>query len=432
MSERRSLTIEQSYCSNWSIKDAIREIIQNALDTKTQIDIKQVDDTRWCISDKGAGIQLSDFILGRTSKQDNKTTIGQFGEGLKIGCLVLAREKRRVIILSKDKRYEMSIQYDTTWKDNLLTIDIEDAGNIKGTNVIIECSKEEIESTRNLFLSINPQQVLARTKHGEILNNAGAIYVNGLKVIDIDSIYGYNFHDKTLVNRDRTAIGTREIKDAVARVLSSLTNKQIITGLLLLGREHAEGKLPIELDVDFSPRPIWKTIIYQKWGKKVCLGYEPRSDLRAIEHNWTVLMFPYSFRYSLHYILEYSHMVIKDKEKIIAKKSLSEEDLAFLKKGKRIANKVAKQTNLNTYPIKVFEEIAGKTSIGSRYNKEGSFQNGVAGVCKNLVQSHNLSKLVGVIIHEYTHGTYGNDDNTRSFENDLTDIIGILAVGRKK
>ena len=114
MAERRVLTIESSYCDNWTIRDAIREIIQNGLDTGTKVSIIPCNTDgkeKWEISDRGAGVKLSDFIIGRSSKRGNGSVIGQFGEGLKIGCLVLAREGRQVSILSLGKRYDFSIQW---------------------------------------------------------------------------------------------------------------------------------------------------------------------------------------------------------------------------------------------------------------------------------------------------------------------------------
>jgi hypothetical protein len=444
MAERRTLTIESNYCKEWTIRDAIREIIQNALDTGTKINIKPCvldadGKVKFCVADNGVGIKLSDFIIGRSSKRENNKVIGQFGEGLKIGCLVLAREGRQVSILSLNKKYIFSIQYDGTWQEKLLTIDIDDSPTEQiGTSVILECSQEEMQTATSLFLALNPLKVIDNgrgTFKGsyEIIDgNPGIVWVNGLAVTKVDAVYGYKFKDKDLVNRDRTAINTSAIKSAVAKALSATYSRDIIRNLLTIGSRKAEdGKTPAEFDVMFTPnRNTWRSVVREMYGTKVCRSSgNPKVDLAAIEKNWVVLALPWSFNYSLKNILPDATQVLKDNKKIVPLSRLSASDREFFDKGKRIADEIAGEAGLKVYPVKIFIDNEKKNEARLfNFNQTGYYLNGVAGICLETIKSHDIGKMVGTLMHEYTHGTCGHEDNSRDFENDLTDIVASLGL----
>jgi len=438
MAERRTLTIESNYCENWTIQDAIREIIQNGLDTGTEITFGQ-DGELVEISDGGLGLKLSDFIIGRSSKRDNKNVIGQFGEGLKIGCLVLAREGRQVSIVSLGKRYDFSIQYDGTWQEKLLTIDITDRQTAsRGTTVIIQCSTEEISKARNLFMQLNPQPVVDKIGTGsdvsgsEILDTPGIIYVNGLAVTKIEALYGYNFKKKELVNRDRAAIGHSQIKNCIAEALSYTTNREVISNLLTTAKALADkGTTPAEFDVMFTPRKnTWLKIIKELFGRRVCLSsHNPQTDLTAVEKNWVVLQLPWNFWYSLQRILPKADVVIKDTKRIVPFSRLTASQKEFFKRGKGIADEIAGEAGLKPYPVKIFvdKEKKDETRLFN-FDQTGYYVDGVAGVCLETIQNEDLGKMVGTLMHEYVHGNCGHSDNSRDFENDLTDVIASLGL----
>ena len=435
MAERRTLTIESNYCENWTVADAIREIIQNGLDTGTEL-FFTTEGNLHEVHDGGLGMRLSDFIIGRSSKRGNADVIGQFGEGLKIGCLVLARESRQVRIISLGKQYDFSIQYDNTWQEKLLTIDITDRKTAsRGTTVALECSEEEIEKARKLFIQLNPQPVLERLPSikTEILEtNPGVIWVNGLAVTKIDALYGYNFHRKELVNRDRAAIGHSQIKNCVAEAMSTTVNPDIIANLLRTAVGMAgKGTTPTELDVQFNPRKnTWLRVIKRLYGTKVCLSsHNPQTDLTATEKNWTVLELPWSLWYSLQRVLPQADIVIKNRTRIIPFNRLTAEQQEFFNKGKRISDEIAGEAGLKPYPVKIFvdKEKKDETRLFN-FDQTGFYLNGVAGVCHQTVKDLDLGKFVGTLLHEYVHGNCGHDDNSRAFENDLTDVIASLGL----
>jgi len=432
MAEQRKLTIESTYCKDWTIKDAIREVIQNAIDTRTEVDIVDTG-SYWEIRDKGCGIKLSDFLIGRSSKQDDAEAIGQFGEGLKIGCLVLARNGRQIIVKASGKQYRFSFQYDKEWDSQLLTIDIEDclrATLDKGTSVAIQCTIEEMKAARSLFLKFNPQPVIDNLRcngnKAEILEEPGQIYVNGLHVTEITSLFGYNLHHKDLVNRDRSAIGFGAIKEQIGNVLSGTGNLNVIRKILVEAvnrvKKHTSDSA-VEYNVMFSPRKgMWRKAIADMYGDKVCLSSNnPAIDLRALERHWYVLELPYDLSYSLKWCLPNATEVVKDKKRIIPFNRLTAEQKKFFNQAKAYADEIAGEVGLNVYPLKVFIDNEHKDELGT-------YQNGIAGICYETIQAQDLSGAVRTIIHEYTHGTSHESDNSRGFENALGDVIASLGL----
>jgi hypothetical protein len=438
--ERRTLTIESKYCENWTIKDALREVIQNAIDASPNRVTICNEGKYQVVSDSGAGIKLSDFIIGRSSKRGNENSIGQFGEGVKIGCLVLARNNREVHIESQGKRYSFSFQFDNAWQENLLTVDMTDKATGTGTSVYIECTQEEMNEARALFLTFNNYPILETLSKGiektDIIENPGMIWVKGVAVTKITSVFGYNFNQKTLVNRDRGAIGYSAVCSCVADAMSYITNQHLIRRLIKEGQNEGSEK-KAEFGVSFTPRRnSWKRAFRELHGARVCLSsHIPKVDLRASEKNWVVLDFQWSFWNSLRHILPSASDVVKDKLKHIPINKLEAEDRKFLNEVVCETERLAQSLGLKTYPVKVFVDTEDRGN-GARFKQEGYFGGGVVGISLDTVKEKDTQKTQGILVHEYVHGTGNNSDNTREFENDLTNVIAtlitMLKIARKQ
>ena len=86
-----------SYGRHWDEWDAIRELVQNALDEAGTYNMERTP-TGLAISDKGHGLATRHLFLGEGEKGDWMR--GKFGKGLKIACLVLKRAGYDVKITS--------------------------------------------------------------------------------------------------------------------------------------------------------------------------------------------------------------------------------------------------------------------------------------------------------------------------------------------
>jgi hypothetical protein len=75
---------------DWGEWEAIREIVQNALDEAEAYQWGYDENGLW-ISDQGKGVSVADFLLG-PPKLKPEWSRGKYGEGMKIGCLALIRK----------------------------------------------------------------------------------------------------------------------------------------------------------------------------------------------------------------------------------------------------------------------------------------------------------------------------------------------------
>ena len=84
------LTITPTYVSHWSWWEGARELIQNAIDSGDH-DVNFIKDSI-CIDSYGGKLPIQSLLLGKTSKEDDETKIGKYGEGMKLAFLCLLRE----------------------------------------------------------------------------------------------------------------------------------------------------------------------------------------------------------------------------------------------------------------------------------------------------------------------------------------------------
>ena len=430
--EQRKLTIEATYCKDWTVVQALREVLQNALDTKTPVTLTRQGE--YCIiRDSGAGLKLSDFLLGRSSKSGDSTAMGQFGEGIKIAALVLSRNGRSIRIESGAKEFECLFTYDDQWQSSLLTINIKDGVNSSGTTVTVQCTEAEVAQASQLFLQLKPMPILEHqswSNHGQhwehqILEAPGHFYVNGILVCSERAILGYNFMRKELVNRDRSAVSHYALEQSVRDALAHLSTGPIIARLLAVASRyepvskdyHYQQSLlgNLEFSVEFAPnKKIWRRVIKDVFGRKVCLAEGNHSDDLALEAGWQVLTLPPNLQKSLREVLRSSGSVITlPRHKEVHYERLPDKSKENLKQAQAVANSIAAHIDLDAYPIHVFR--SGDDTIAGHFNPRTKT---VAVGTNILGPNFDLKTAVRVILHEYTHGL-GHHDRTREFESDL-------------
>ena len=216
------LSMVSAYVQNWGYKDAIREIIQNAIDQSVDDDGYDISyhrsDNCLVISTKDGVLKRSSLLLGNTTKSNNEDTIGQFGEGYKLALLVLARDGKRTIIENPgaEEIWTPAIVKSRKWGDDILTVDVKKSNVLKkhkfssgGVSFIIQnISADEYIEIVERTLQLQDKVDKIETPMGDILLseiNKGKLYVGGLFIRDIGEYkYGYNILPKFLkLGRDR-------------------------------------------------------------------------------------------------------------------------------------------------------------------------------------------------------------------------------------
>lgn len=233
------LTIAPNYVPTWTIVDAIRELFQNALDQQKQNpenvaswDYDKEAET-FTIRNATSKLTAASLLLGQTTKADDKSTIGQFGEGYKIATLVLLREGKNVVFYNygareiwrprfvKSRRFGTDILTFFTEKkavwEKVPSADLE---------IVIEgITPEEYYNQivpSNLHLR-DDYKVLEETVYGNVIDLPGKVFVNGLYVCDYEPYtYGYNFKPEYIqLDRDRKMVSDFDLRWMASKMWST-------------------------------------------------------------------------------------------------------------------------------------------------------------------------------------------------------------------
>lgn len=212
--------ISSNYVSAWTVQDATRELLQNAMDSG-----------EWRVADGGSLINKGTlrpehFLLGCSEKATTADAIGQFGEGLKLALLVLARNGYTININSAGTIYTAEVRESTQWP---------------GQQVLCIASAEgEDYEPGYTRVSTDPAldweaNVLPYPENYRILRDNPKLYVKGLYVCDLQHFkHGYNFHPSCLkLGRDRNVVSDFDLAYEASRMIAQRCSAQEIAELAL-------------------------------------------------------------------------------------------------------------------------------------------------------------------------------------------------------
>ncbi len=204
------LPLGRGYVRHWGLPEAIREILQNALDSESPFEYELDEDTL-LVHSKFTTLSPATLLLGQTSKAEDAETIGSFGEGYKIALLVLARNDYKVRMLNGDRIWTPSFKMSRQFEAEVLHIDDSSADKMNEglTFEVSGLSPGDIATIKEgcLHMQGNVGEVIA-TKFGRILKERkGKLYVGGLFICETDMMFGYDVLPKHLkLERDRQTV----------------------------------------------------------------------------------------------------------------------------------------------------------------------------------------------------------------------------------
>ena len=254
------LSMVSTYVQNWDCNDAIREIIQNAVDQSVDDDGYDISyhrsDSCLIISTKDGVLKRSSLLLGNTTKSNSEDTIGQFGEGYKLALLVLSRDGKRTIIenAGAEEIWTPAIVKSRKWGDDILTVDVKKSNVFKkhkfsssGVSFIIQdISADEYIEIVERTLQLQSKIEKIETPMGDILlseRNKGKLYVGGLFIRDIDDYkYGYNILPKFLkLGRDRDLTNDYDVDTILSIMFLSIQESHLDLYIDLLNGNTREN-----------------------------------------------------------------------------------------------------------------------------------------------------------------------------------------------
>jgi hypothetical protein len=457
---RITYPISPEYVTAWSIERALSEVVANALDEDDTPTLKWEDGVFTIEDSAPNGIPEYGLILGRSDK--NAKQIGQFGEGLKIACLVLARARsiksmtvesvgytltpsivKEALLPGSKERHEM-LSY-------LVTPNTRSSGTLVTVNGV---SEETAEKVKARFRSITDSTYTPPTGAGELLVDApGKIFIGGVLVQERKNLlFGYDLSldgHKSLQNRDRTVIDGYALKHSLSRIIQEASDADVLEKLV---RAALDGTLdPIERHFPHSPSPTYRKAISEVrkrvYGEKK-IAYKDRSandehllDLK--DRGWIIP----EAKIDEHHHQAMMRLLGAETVSIIARNA---------NKQPRVVTDWVKTEKLDASEretleaaVNIVRSLYGPEAVGevqayneTRYEKadealhfggfyQAASKDGKIGLHrKNL---HSLQQTLEVLIHESAHRILHRshkeyEDRTRSFEGQLGDMAATLAL----
>lgn len=211
------LSLSRSYVRHWGLREAARELIQNAIDNPDSPFEYSFDDGALTITNRRAFLSPRTLLLGATSKADDPNSIGSFGEGYKLALLVLVREGYPVTIHNGPLVWRPAFEFSEAFGEDMLVIH-ETQAEIDAQAVTFEIggiSDEDCSAVREMCLMMQPpMRDVIGAPQGHILPSApGKLYVGGLFVCETQMRYGYDVKPEYLsLERDRQTVDGFDLK----------------------------------------------------------------------------------------------------------------------------------------------------------------------------------------------------------------------------
>lgn len=216
------LSLVKDYVSHWGVKEAVRELIQNALDSASPFVYEWLraegEPITLRLNSEFSSLSPQTLLLGATSKAEDKDAIGSFGEGYKIALLVLTRMGYEVGILNGDKLWKPRFRFNRNFGCEVLVIDETQLPNKVNNGLTFQVEgltdDDQVAITASCIRMQDHIGAIKQTVYGDILlERPGELYVGGLFICETELEFGYNVKPEHIrLERDRRTVDGWDLK----------------------------------------------------------------------------------------------------------------------------------------------------------------------------------------------------------------------------
>lgn len=211
------LPLAKDYCKRWGLPEAVREIVQNAIDSQSpfEYDLNEQAGTLR-VTSRHSTLEPRTLLLGQTSKADDKDAIGSFGEGYKIAMLVLARENYSVSLYNGDVVWRPEFRHSKRFGADILCV-VERPAPVRNEGLTFEVAglgQGDGERIRATCLQMQPDvgQTIEVPQGRILLERPGKLYVGGLYVCETTLKHGYDAKPAQIrLERDRQTVDSFDL-----------------------------------------------------------------------------------------------------------------------------------------------------------------------------------------------------------------------------
>lgn len=219
---------------HWSNYEAVREKIQNALDSDGDFSY-EIGDDYITLTNKNIKVSNKMLMMGLSDKRLDPTKRGTFGTGSIMAMCVLTARDIGVEIQNNDVIWKPSFEHCDKFDEDVMVIEEYSAPypNTNFTVTITGLSGDDINDIKQTCLLFQDRDIIASTKYGDILSNVddqGEVYVGELFVQQTNGFkYSYNIKPQYLkLNQDRQSCSEWDLQDVTANLLMSTGDVDLI------------------------------------------------------------------------------------------------------------------------------------------------------------------------------------------------------------
>ena len=428
--------ISPKYVPSWGMVEALREVIQEYIDVRRQHGCW--GRIRWrkagvVVEDDGPGLPREALALGVSGKRGEDQLIGQFGEGLKLACLVAAREGRRMEIQTVGFSVIPRIVRDPSLDCEVLAFEVRENFRPRGTCITVEATRDEYLAARRQFLELSREGLEVLYRDGGrpvIFRPAGRVFVNGCLAQEReDLVFSYDLSGsevKQAQNRDRTVLDDYQLGRAVRELLSGVRSVRIVEHLF---RSVCDAPVYLEhryfLNVPQSLRPVWREGLRKALGPRVALGdHTPADEELRVTYGYRVLE-----RYPSAWVDLFNDLGVYYSTRTLAE----------------LHHRSGRRVDLTARERAVLDWIRGVVSgcvadpgrvevaeylVAGNLQVDGCWDSGARVIRLRRSVLADPKRALGTLVHEVLHRESGASDCTRAFEQAWEKLVVDLLLER--
>jgi len=236
------LPVTKTYVQHWTIEEAVRELLQNAIDAETEdpqnkkrISFSGKHDN-WTITIESelSKLSLRTLLLGGGTKSNNQELIGKFGEGYKLAVLVFLRLGHKLTIKNGKENWNFKFEFNQDFEEEILTLEITESKRKTdiGLSFVVDGITAEERATIEVSSLFFDKYEVVHTAKGDLVEGSVQAFVGGLATHSLNCIkadgleYSFNYRPKDVaLDRDRRSLTdaySSYSQERVARIMEEL------------------------------------------------------------------------------------------------------------------------------------------------------------------------------------------------------------------
>ena len=445
---------------DWGEWEAIRDIVQNALDEAESYRWGYDDKGLW-IADRGRGVAVADFLLGPPKLKPDYAR-GRFGEGMKIAALALLRMGYSVhvetvgreiwVVFLQQKVNGSAETLAAMWRPNGIRVGTR--FHIIGYFGFAFEDRFAVNLPRKAVLAEGPSQLTEPLRRfNQLLSPAYTtsprIYARDIYMRDVQSLYSYNLWSFEMALDRHAPKNEGDMWVDVGRLWCCVTDIDLLRDFLrmvhyppvvatdeshnvsmgewAMGKEPVTGKKYSEF-VKENAR-VWRNAWALNFGEDAVIRTSDRWDNMVRHLGYTPHSVTWNVRDTLTKAITTDQDIIKAsaerlrEAEVVPDNRLSPRQLAHLRLARAIVDEVTPYV-VGRLPSAVHAAIIPPAS--DRVRTAGMYSRTTGEIYIGLDQLERGSTTVDTVVHELAHHTSGAEDLEEAHSAHMTRIAATV------